>query len=307
MMNLLAQATAPERNIWNATPGTSEIWIKMALLLVVGLAFMIGLVFVPTRGRRPIVMTFTFLAGLFYMAQLVWPQLPQAATRENTQGPVAQVSFWFQDATAVVGPIANILTAFILGLGIYSLLTIHGKRFARLQKDWQFSLLLLVSLFVMLFFGYWDWIQGLNPENAAKLAETPSFAGRAKDLLFEGMLQVMDAAMFSLIAFFIFSAAYRAFRIRSVESTILLGTAFIMMLSLMGALVVPWNNFIQESLAKGDPNAWVNFLRLTDISAWLSDNIQTPAIRAVNFGVGIGALAMGLRIWLSLERGGVSA
>ncbi len=307
MMEFLAQATgAPENNLWNAVPGSAALWMKIGLVLLLGIVLMVLFCFAPTRLRRPIVVFFTFFAGLFYMAQMLWPQYPDTVKPEQVPGTVGAVSFWLKDAIQVVTPTANILTVFLLGLGIYSVLSVHGKRLVKQQKDWAFSGLLLLSMVAMLVFGYWDWIQNLDPAVALKLAENPSFVGRTKDLLFDGLLQVMDAAMFSLIAFFIFSAAYRAFRIRSVESTILLGTAFIMMISLMGAIVVPWNNFVQDSLGHGNPGAWINWLRLTDISGWLSDTIQTPAIRAVNFGVGIGALAMGLRIWLSLERGGVS-
>ncbi|MEZ5162691.1 MAG: hypothetical protein R2688_02865 [Fimbriimonadaceae bacterium] len=42
------------------------------------------------------------------------------------------------------------------------------------------------------------------------------------------------------------------------------------------------------------------------VAGWLRSNMQIPAIRAIEFGVGLGALAMGLRIWLGLEKGGVS-
>jgi hypothetical protein len=37
---------------------------------------------------------------------------------------------------------------------------------------------------------------------------------------------------------------------------------------------------------------------------WLRNTFQVPSIRGIDFGVGIGALAMGLRLWLSLERTG---
>jgi hypothetical protein len=125
----------------------------------------------------------------------------------------------------------------------------------------------------------------------------------AKDLLFDGFLQKMDAAMFSLIAFYILSAAYRAFRARSVEATVLLISALIVILSLMGLLQNTWDRGIDSTHVELLKN-----LRLDDIATWLKNTMQTSSIRGLDFGVGIGLLAMALRLWLSLETiGGESA
>jgi len=47
---------------------------------------------------------------------------------------------------------------------------------------------------------------------------------------FRGFLTSLNATMFSLIAFYIVSAAYRAFRVRSVEAGVMMITAAIIML-----------------------------------------------------------------------------
>jgi hypothetical protein len=108
--------------------------------------------------------------------------------------------------------------------------------------------------------------------------------------------------MFSIIAFFIFSAAYRAFRIRSIESTILLGTALIVMLGLMGGVVVGQDSLL-NSIAQPGESVIVDSLRLPTIRSWIQDNLQSPSIRAMEFGLAIGGLAMALRLWLSIEKG----
>jgi hypothetical protein len=114
----------------------------------------------------------------------------------------------------------------------------------------------------------------------------------------------MDAAMFSVIAFYILSAAYRAFRVRSVEATILLGTALIVILSLMGAVSGLWDDAV-KSAANG--NTFILNFQLTVVADWIRNTFQTSSLRGISFGVGIGLLAMGLRIWLSLERTGGSS
>jgi hypothetical protein len=113
----------------------------------------------------------------------------------------------------------------------------------------------------------------------------------------------MDAAMFSIIAFFILSAAYRAFRIRSIEATVLLASALVVMLSLMGAVTNAWQGGI-DTLAHGNQASFLQNFSLDTIRGWLTNNVQTPSIRGIDFGIGIGSLAMGLRLWLSLERTG---
>ena len=45
------------------------------------------------------------------------------------------------------------------------------------------------------------------------------------------------------------------------------------------------------------------FFRLEMLGEWLMRWLNTPAQRGIIFGIAVGALAMSLRIWLSLERG----
>ena len=121
--------------------------------------------------------------------------------------------------------------------------------------------------------------------------------------------------MFSMIAFFILSAAYRAFRIRSVEATVLMASALILMISLLGGVVYGWNHGVANiaaglNLPHADPNineaSYLNSFKISAAAGWVKGFLQVPALRAVDFGIGLGALAMGLRLWLGLEKGGVS-
>jgi hypothetical protein len=116
----------------------------------------------------------------------------------------------------------------------------------------------------------------------------------------------MDAAMFSIIAFFILSAAYRAFRARSVEATILLGTALLVILSLMGVVAGMWDDAV-VAMAGTDKSAKADFLlnfKITEVAGWIKNTFQTPAITGIKFGIGLGTISMALRIWLGLEKGG---
>jgi hypothetical protein len=89
--------------------------------------------------------------------------------------------------------------------------------------------------------------------------------------------------MFALLAFFIASAAFRAFRMRNVESGLLLGAAILVMLGLVpiGRAISPMFPQIQE---------------------WIVDVPNNAGRRAIMMGAALGAIATGLRVILGLER-----
>lgn len=314
-MDLLAQA-APT-TFWGVTPWSSEMWIKMIVMLVIGFACFIGLMKAPTRLRRPVVWTLTFLAGAFYVLFWAWPQPVNQHGDDVARTAAEGIGFTLADAVPRVADISNILTAMLLGLGIYSLMRIHlGKIFKR-QADRGFSVVLIVSMLAITVFGYWDWItrEFGDPEGKLNFMVNWGPANLGKDLLFDGFLMQMDSAMFSMIAFFILSAAYRAFRIRSVEATVLMASALILMISLLGLVTFMWSQGVSNialgmHLPQANPDvneaSYLNSFKLTSIAGWVKSFLQVPALRAVDFGIGLGALAMGLRLWLGLEKGGVS-
>lgn len=309
MMDFLAQvaAPAPPPNFWSAPNGSHDLWTK----IIIGLIFGTGLIFLlmaaPTRSRRPIVAFMTFIAGLYYVSYFFWPRPIDRDAGELPRNAMEGVSFWLEDAMPVVSSFTNILTGFLLGLGIFSLVRVHGRRLVKAQKDWFFSAVLLLSALAMVIVGYMDWMSKRGTAGA-KLDDPANWGpiNYVADFMFDGLLQQMDAAMFSIIAFFILSAAYRAFRIRSIEATVLLASALVVILSLMGAVDAIWGNAI-NGLAGGNKASFIQNFSLSEIRGWLTTNVQTPSIRGIDFGIGIGALAMGLRLWLSLEKSGTSA
>jgi len=303
--NLLAQAT--DTSIWTDPNGSTMLFLKILLVLLFGGVLIFALMNAPTQARRPVVAISTFLAGLFYVLFYIWPVPIDRKPGDLPDGPVEGVGFWLKDAFGIVTSFTNILTAFLIGLGIYSLLSIHLKRLFRMQKDWFFSLVLLISMGSMILFGFWDWKMHLGPDGSMLENQANwTFVNYARDFLFEGFLQQMDAAMFSIIAFYILSAAYRAFRIRSIEATIMLATALLVVLSLMGAVSFMWDGFV-KGMAGPDGNGFIANFQLTEVARWIKGTFQTSSIRGIQFGIGIGALAMGLRLWLSLEKTGGSS
>ena len=285
-------------NFWSLAHGTSGLTLAVIGGLVVGLLVLFALMQAPPQARKGIVSIAVFLSGLYYVLYYVWPKPVDLDANEIPQGGVEVVGKFLGDGLGVVVNLTNVISSFLIGLGLYSLLSVHGKRLIRRNKDWGYSAVLIGSMFLIAFFGYADWLyRQNNPGPGLDLPENWTLAMYARDFLFDGLLQQMDAAMFSLIAFYILSAAYRAFRIRSIEATILLATALLVILSLMGLV----QGFVDGQVDRAglSPN-----FKLVNIATFVQDTFQTPSIRGIGFGVGIGALAMGLRIWLSLERAG---
>lgn len=293
---------------WSHPAGDSALIVKLAICFLLGVGAIVACSFAPLRARRAIVGGATFIAGAYWVLYYLWPQSISRGPLDVPVGTVESVGFWLEDAKPIVSVFAQVITAFLLGLGVYSLLRIHLGRLFKKQKDWEFSLVLLVCIALMATFGYADWRARTFLEGKEGLTDPANwgFIQYARDFFFDGMLQELDAAMFSIIAFFILSAAYRAFRIRSVEATILLSAALIVMLSLMGAVAYVWGE-LMLTLGGGNPDSFVTNFGLREISMWLQNYVQTPSLRAIDFGIGVGALAMGLRLWLSLERGGIGA
>jgi len=99
---------------------------------------------------------------------------------------------------------------------------------------------------------------------------------------FDHIMIPIQATMFSLLAFYIASAAYRAFRARSLLSTVLLIAAFIVM---------------ARVLEMGPLTDLVNKL-----SAWVLLVPNLAAKRAIWIGVGLGIVATSLKVILGIER-----
>lgn len=236
---------------------------------------------VPQRFRRYIILFATFIGGLFFALEFFWP-VHDMPTPED---PKAVGNF----LTPFVVPFANTLTViagFTVGLGVINLFSLHGKRIIKGSTGWVNSFVFFVGCILMLVFGIWD-----------KTAKEGSFPKNFYLVMQEGAYQALDATMFSIIAFYIVSAAYRAFRVRSVEATMLLITAVIVMLGqiTIGQLLTNW---LPEQA-----NHWTGNFRFEIIRDWILTKANAPAVRAIAFGLGIGSLAVALRIWLGLERG----
>lgn len=188
-----------------------------------------------------------------------------------------------------------IISGFTYLLGLDSLTRHHLVKVIRHENGWFYSLLLVISLFVTLILGFYSWIRYSSP-----------FALNAPFMwLYKFMIIPLQATMFATLAFFIFSAAYRSFRIRNLPATLLLIAACLVMLGNVPVGSSIWAG-ISWLLHKLLPQTDIELIRRTELFAaikdWLMSIPQAAAGRGIGLGLALGGIAMSLRIILGIER-----
>ncbi|MDQ7798639.1 MAG: hypothetical protein RDU76_06815 [Candidatus Edwardsbacteria bacterium] len=164
-----------------------------------------------------------------------------------------------------------VISAFAIVLAVGSLFNHHMLKIKRRKPHWWNSIVTLAALVVMALLGILGRWRGL--EKLGDLYHT----------LFLYVQAPMDSAMFAILAFYMASAAYRAFRARSQEAALLLISGFIVMLG-----VIPFGSMIWS--------------RIPDIAEWILMVPNMAAKRGILFGVGLGMTATSLKIILGIER-----
>jgi hypothetical protein len=173
-----------------------------------------------------------------------------------------------------------IISIFALVIGLSSLIKLHYTRIARKTKDLPYSIVVFAGMLGMA-------IAGL----ARGVGDGSWFMW-----LFKNVQVPMQSTMFSLLAFFIASAAYRAFRARTFEATLMLVTAIIIMLARVPIGNFLWQNVVPDSIVQH----WANMP--DDVSGWILKVPSMAARRGILLGISLGAIATALKIMLGIER-----
>ncbi|MCP4705469.1 MAG: hypothetical protein GY865_12780 [candidate division Zixibacteria bacterium] len=168
-----------------------------------------------------------------------------------------------------------IIGIFALALGIWSLIRVSWDKIQKKRENWQYAAVTLFGLVAMTFFGF-DY--GRHFFSAEGLDNYMWLQ------FFNYIMIPIQATMFSLLAFFIASAAYRAFRARSLLATLLLVAALIVMLR--------FNPYLGETIG--------GLMERT--ASWLLNVPNLAAKRGIIIGVGLGIVATALKVILGIER-----
>lgn len=164
-------------------------------------------------------------------------------------------------------PWIRAMSPFGMLLGVMSLSMMHYSKIKRKAPKWQYSFFFFAGFVITALAGFIGGTQ----------------KGSMYMWIFEYVQMPMSATMFALLAFYMASAAYKAFRARSPEATVLLIAAIVVMLA-----QVPLGVKISK--------------HLPDISQWILDVPNLASKRGIMLGVGLGSVATTLKILLGIER-----
>jgi hypothetical protein len=201
--------------------------------------------------KRQIPLTITFFFGMFMIIQYFIPH-------HSVDEWAGRFQRW-----------AIIVLAFAYVLGVANVLRINLEKVYRRESDWLFKLVTCVSLVGMMVIGL---VEGIGQDTF--------FISR----LYNQLYVPMQATMYSTLAFFIASAAYRAFRIRTWHAALLAITAVIVMI---GRVPIGYH-------------LWGGFPPLSDWIMFEGPNMVGQ--RAILIGAALGAISTGLKMVFGIER-----
>ncbi len=216
--------------------------------------------------RRQVPLLITVLVGALLIVSVFMPPIEPAGENFSV----------FFDIIAVF--------AFFLGGG--NLVRIHFKNLAAGKKDRFYSGVTLAGFAAMLFAGLFKL------GNPGGISADLAAAGSWFQTLFLSFMSPLNSTMYALLAFFVASASYRAFRAKNREATILLVAAFIILLgrTAFGTMLTAW---VPESFS---------ILQIPNLAIWLMATPTLAGQRAILIGIGLGIVSMSLRILLGIER-----
>lgn len=217
--------------------------------------------------RREIPLAITFIVGIVFALVYFIPHRP------------------FSDFQRLFGDWFGIISAFAIWLGALNLMKISLLKLMRRQPGRWYAVIIIVSFLAVAFFGFFEGFRGLTAQPPYSYRD----AGTMFNWLYQYVYSALSATMYALLAFFVASASYRAFRARNLEATLLLIAAFLVMLGR-----VPVGDLLTSWLPDGyRMSAWAN---------WLMAVPNAAGQRAIMIGIALGMVSISLRIILGLER-----
>lgn len=211
------------------------------------------------RIGRVVATVVAIVTGLFVLADMFVSQWPgELFGIPGLKQTINTIGFLLVSWAAIV-------TAFALLLGFANVITVHVSRLRTRKTSSIYSAVLLVALFGTLFAG---------------VTGPTSTSGQ---FLFDFVLQPLEATFAALLALFIITAAFRAFRIRDFESFFFVLFAIIVLLGQLPIGIYLWEE-------------------LPIIKDWILTVPTLAGVRGILLGVALGTIATGLRVLVGLDR-----
>ncbi len=110
--------------------------------------------------------------------------------------------------------------------------------------------------------------------------------------VYEYIFQPLMTTTFAMLAFYVASAAFRAFRAKNLEATLLLGTAFIVLLG---------RTYLGVQLTAWVPDAY-SALKIDQMTVYIMKIFNTAGNRAIMIGIALGIASTSLKVLLGIDR-----
>ena len=261
----------------------------------------------------------------------------------------------------------DIIASFAIFLGALNLLKLQFLKVLKRQSGWQYSIVAIVSFFAVFIIGFFmrgafivdipatdiqeTYFTQKSAEEAvvqlkdsgvdATITPAPWGAhiqteGGLFKWMFDNVFTPLSATMFALLAFYVASASYRAFRARNFEATLLLLAGIIIMIGRVpaGGLISSWmimymlvlvlgiivNTYFRHrqivfgvvalgllgvtllGSSMGWPIDQPSVFYLPDLQEWIYSVPNLAGARAIMIGIGLGIIVTSLRYIFGLEK-----
>lgn len=198
-----------------------------------------------------------------------------------------------QDWQDVVGVWFEILAAIAFILGGANLFTHHLKKMSARRPGWGFSAVTLAAFVITFIVGMFK-VGVPASDRFPDMAWSGSYneTGTPFWWLYEYVYNPLAATMFSLLAFYVSSAAFRAFRAKNTEATLLLITAFVILLG---------RTYAGTWLTSNVPDDYPA-LTFPGLTVYIMGVINTSGQRAIMIGIALGTAATSLKVLMGIDR-----
>tara|TARA_Y100000768_G_scaffold295255_1_gene229118 strand:+ start:3457 stop:4356 length:900 start_codon:yes stop_codon:yes gene_type:complete len=252
----------------------------------------------------------------------------------------------------------DIIAAFAVFLGALNLLKLQFLKVLKQQSGWIYSAIAIASFFFAFIIGFFirgAYFVGEDVYFSQKAAEAAILgSGLAETVvpvdwgahvqtdgslfqwMFKYIFSPLSATMFALLAFFVASASFRAFRARNFEASLLLVAGIIIMLGRVpvGSLISSWtmmyiiafsvgigiNSYVKNrnivfgwilgscglitgfGMTMGWPIDQPAIFFLPALQEWIYLVPNLAGSRAILIGIGLGIVATSLRYIFGLEK-----
>lgn len=187
-----------------------------------------------------------------------------------------------------------IVSAIAFFIGGTNLVLYHLRKVSNNEAGWGYSVITLIAFAATVIVGVLKI--GVPPsENFPNYAWSGRYQedGSAFWWLYEYAMQPITSTLFALLAFYVASAAFRAFRAKNTEAIVLLVTAFIVLLSQTEEPL--------RALIFQEPPQREHLLLAVPVQ-WIQTVFNKAGQRAIVIGIAMGVAATSLRVLLCRDR-----